>query len=339
MDYKTRVLDSARAIAEGSVDAKVESAGVERSAKFILDNLDRNPYSFENWTAHPLNPSEVNDRTIEWIFVVDTWNYSFWNEDDSNPWTVKYKGESYTGYWAMVAAVNRAIDEGTDLTNAAIYKDITREEVAHIFRSETTAQVPMLDQRVESLHSVGKVLVERYGSCFRNVVEQAGGSAGKLLQMIVETIPTYNDIQTIQGKEVYFYKRAQILIADVWACYAGKGLGRFDDIDVITMFADYRVPQMLRHIEAISYSPHMNEVLSSQKEMASGDRLEMEIRGCSIWSVELIRQKLASLMEERGLAGSSMNSIMLDFFLWDYAKEHQGEMRHIPIHRIRSIFY
>ena len=36
------------------------------------------------------------------------------------------------------------------------------------------------------------------------------------------------------------YKRAQILIADLWACFEGQGPGMFNDIDSITMFADYR---------------------------------------------------------------------------------------------------
>lgn len=39
---------------------------------------------------------------------------------------------------------------------------------------------------------------------------------------------------------VSLYKRAQILIGDIWACFEGKGLGKFDDIDTLTMFADYR---------------------------------------------------------------------------------------------------
>ena len=33
------------------------------------------------------------------------------------------------------------------------------------------------------------------------------------------------------------YKRAQILVADLWACFEGKGYGYFEDIDKITMFA------------------------------------------------------------------------------------------------------
>ena len=40
--------------------------------------------------------------------------------------------------------------------------------------------------------------------------------------------------------EVTIYKRAQILVADIWACCGAKGYGEFKDIDVITMFADYR---------------------------------------------------------------------------------------------------
>lgn len=39
---------------------------------------------------------------------------------------------------------------------------------------------------------------------------------------------------------VAIYKRAQILIGDIWACFRGQGLGQFNDIDTITMFADYR---------------------------------------------------------------------------------------------------
>lgn len=36
---------------------------------------------------------------------------------------------------------------------------------------------------------------------------------------------------------VRFYKRAQILVADLWACFEGESYGHFHDIDTITMFA------------------------------------------------------------------------------------------------------
>ena len=39
---------------------------------------------------------------------------------------------------------------------------------------------------------------------------------------------------------VYFLKRAQIFVADVWHRFEGRGYGEFHDIDSLTMFADYR---------------------------------------------------------------------------------------------------
>jgi hypothetical protein len=34
-----------------------------------------------------------------------------------------------------------------------------------------------------------------------------------------------------------------------------------------------------------------------------------------------------------------INSIVIDFYLWDTAKRDSEKMSHIPIHKIRSIFY
>lgn len=62
--------------------------------------------------------------------------------------------------------------------------------------------------------------------------------------MIVSNFSSYRDEAIFEGKLVRFYKRAQILVADLWACFEAKGLGAFYDIDQITMFADYRVPQV-----------------------------------------------------------------------------------------------
>lgn len=42
---------------------------------------------------------------------------------------------------------------------------------------------------------------------------------------------------SFEGKTIRFYKRVQILVADLWACFGGESYGRFEDIDEITMFA------------------------------------------------------------------------------------------------------
>jgi hypothetical protein len=61
---------------------------------------------------------------------------------------------------------------------------------------------------------------------------------------------------------VSIYKRAQILVADVWSCFQDQGLGKFPDISEITMFADYRVPQMLIYYDCLEYSPELKEKIA-----------------------------------------------------------------------------
>lgn len=57
------------------------------------------------------------------------------------------------------------------------------------------------------------------------------------MNLLVEHFPAFRDEGYFDGRLVRFYKRAQILVADLWACFEGESYGSFVDIDKITMFA------------------------------------------------------------------------------------------------------
>ena len=57
------------------------------------------------------------------------------------------------------------------------------------------------------------------------------------MNLTVDHFPCLNDRHYFEGDRVRFHKRAQILVADLWACFEGESHGRFHDIDSITMFA------------------------------------------------------------------------------------------------------
>jgi Potential Queuosine, Q, salvage protein family len=64
---------------------------------------------------------------------------------------------------------------------------------------------------------------------------------------------------------VAILKRAQILVADVWACCGGRDLGEFSDIDELTAFADYRIPQSLLWLGVLEYSDELVKYLRNGK--------------------------------------------------------------------------
>ena len=83
------------------------------------------------------------------------------------------------------------------------------------------------------------------------------------------------------GKMIRLMKRAQILVADLWACFNGASYGEFRDIDKITMFADYRVPQMLHSLGVMWFCPSLEAKIRRLEIIESGHTWEMQIRGQS----------------------------------------------------------
>ena len=69
------------------------------------------------------------------------------------------------------------------------------------------------------------------------LIEKADHSAGKLVNLVAKHFPFFNDEARFDGRRVRILKRAQILVADLWAAFNGEGYGEFEDIGVLTMFA------------------------------------------------------------------------------------------------------
>jgi hypothetical protein len=183
---------------------------------------------------------------------------------------------------------------------------------------------------------------------FATLVREAGGSAARLIERVLELFPSYRDTASHPGVagKVCIYKRAQILVADLWGCFGGRGLGAFDDIGELTMFADYRVPQILAApaVGAIHYSPALLARLRADPHLAQGEREEVEIRACSIIAVERARARLAVVGGDNssGSAGEptpAINSVLIDFYLWGEAKARAQELRDVPIHKTWGVFY
>lgn len=108
------------------------------------------------------------------------------------------------------------------------------------------------------------------------------------MNLLARDFDCFRDEHKFQGrrKPIRFLKRAQIFVADLWACFEGEDYGAFRDIDKITMFADYRVPQILCGLGCMFYSPPLDAAIRSGKLIDSGSNWEIQLRG--EWTVTII---------------------------------------------------
>ncbi|XP_011134932.1 queuosine salvage protein isoform X2 [Harpegnathos saltator] len=312
----------------------------------IVKAIADSSLSLNNFLQCEFHPKHDDPLAVDWIFILDTLNFSFWTQTGAKKWTVN----GQTGYFALCAAVKRAIEEGKPILDPAYYSKITLSDVESIFRGDDEVNIPLVNERLQVLHEAGKVLLSKYQGTFKTCIESCKGSAAKLLNLIVSEFKAYRDEAVYEGQRVSFYKRAQILIGDIWSCFKGCGIGEFHDINSITMFADYRIPQVFLYFKAFRYSDSLLKKLRSDELLENGSREEAEIRGCSIELVERLYAEVRRMIEDPKSPVKSpealntakhVNAVLIDQFLWDYRRKHAAGIddQVVPFHKTRCIYY
>jgi len=294
---ETKVLESARYIFDNAIDVALSAFGTKKAAGIIWHLMNEKEYSTKTWSQHELHPKSKDMSAVNFILTMDLLNFSFWSDDPdkSRQFAVEYKGKQWTGYWGLVAALHRALEEEIPITTPDFWlnkDEFTEDVLRHIFRSATDEEIPLFHDRLQCLREAGQVLDEKFDGNFANCIYDADHSAAALVNLLAENFASFQDEATFEGRRVRFYKRAQILVADLWACFEGKDYGEFHDIDKITMFADYRIPQMLHQLGCMLYSPPLDSHIRQLKQIKSKSTWEIELRGASIWCIELIRQEI-----------------------------------------------
>ncbi|XP_055630975.1 queuosine salvage protein [Toxorhynchites rutilus septentrionalis] len=330
--------ESGEFIVKNAKFLKVNEDGIRSLVKEVIDGIQTKEINVENFSQHEYHPKPTDPHAANWIFLIDTLNFCFWTPGNATKWKVN----GQTGYFSLCAAINRALANGVDITNPSFYSKITLEQLEQILRSDDGETQPLLmPERVACLHEVGKVLLDKYDGKFDKCVEACNNSAVTLLKLVTDEFPCFRDEAMYDGKRVSIYKRAQILVGDLWACYRGEGLGRFDDIEKMTMFADYRVPQVLVHFGTLTYSDELMDLLKSDKILDNGCSEEVEIRGASIYVVERLKELVLAELKANhpDISPKNVNAVLLDHFLWDYRRKHAVELEYIPFHKTISVYY
>jgi len=180
-----------------------------------------------------------------------------------------------------------------------------------------------------ALAELGDFVATRYAGRFEGPVEEAEGSAARLVEILAR-MPFYRDAARYEELLVPFYKRAQLTAADLAAAFRGEGLGQFRDLDRLTLFADNLVPHVLRREGVLVYEDSLAARVDAEELVAAGSPEEVEIRAAAVDAVE---RCVAEISRRGGLATAQA----LDYVLWN--RGQQPDMKAHPRHRTRSTYY
>jgi hypothetical protein len=317
------VLDRIRAAcAEVAKRARFVRIDSER-LRALADDLARGPAP-----ASHLDPAHQDlgspEATLAYVLILDAINFgSGWF-----PALRKRPGQS--GYFTIATGLRERF-HAKGPWSAEELCALTASDCASSF-----GQDPGLPEAAElmglfarALRELGGLLVSRYAGCFEGPVEEAGGSAAALVELLAQ-MSFYRDVSRYAELEVPLFKRAQLTAADLAAAFRGEGPGRFRDLERLTLFADNLVPHVLRREGVLVYEPSLAQRIDAGELIEVGSLEEVEIRAVAVHAVERCVAEIA-----RG--GGRATAQALDTVLWN--RGQRPEMKAHPRHRTRSIFY
>jgi hypothetical protein len=316
-----KIIETCEFVAHNSQHVKINYEKINEFCNYFHNN------HIKHWiNESPFNLKKLGQKNrLHFLLVFNSISFSYWGDPK---WKIIYHNKEVDGAYGMICAIAKAIENKYPILDAKFLSKIKKGDLSKIL--EGNVQIPLFEERLNILREIGSVLLKKFNGDFTNLIKKAGGDAQKLLSLIIENFPSFEDSSVFKGKRIYFYKRAQLLTADIYQAFNGRGLGKLKNINELTACADYKLPFVLRRLGIFSYSNYLAEKIDNQEPIEKDSEEEIELRANTIWAVELIKQKIKTKIPRA-------ESIHINDHLWLLGQKKLKNDK--PYHLVRTTAY
>jgi len=221
-----------------------------------------------------LSPFAGDSETVAaFVICINAINFG------SGWWPTIRKRPGHSGYATMAAGVtDRFTADGA--WSAGELRPMTAGGIAEAVGQDP--EHPLMEQFAAALRDVGGHIHSEYGGSFLGPSEAAGSIP--TLAGIFAAWNSFADVSSYDGREVPFYKRAQLAAADLHRA----GVADLPGLDHLTAFADNLVPHVLRIDGVLHLNPDLTARIEAEQLLEHGSPEEVELRACAVRAVELL---------------------------------------------------
>lgn len=300
----------------------------DRAIDFFVDSITKEESEkseFDNAPAIP-NPSEEN--YIGFAIVYNSLNFCYWG----NPkWTVNIDGKDYDGSYGLVQAMIRGLKNGYNFLDPNYLTNLASEDFSAVLKGNT--EIPLFNERLNYLRKLGEIMNQKFNGSWFNVIKKGNYDAVEIVNVLVNDFPEiYKDESLIDGNVVKFHKRAQIVCAYIdHDLYKTRAVSiKLSNIDQLTAFADYKVPQALRKLGILEYAQSLADKIDNMVLIEKDSREEIEIRANTIEAIERATIKAKKRFPE-------ISASRIDGIIWFRGQKKSPDDK--PYHRTLTTAY
>ena len=318
---ENKIIESCKFVVENSEHVKINKEKVKKFCEYFDHKHIKHWFNEAPFDIKKLN---TKDR-LHFLLVFNSISFSYWGDPK---WKINYKNKLFDGAYGMIAAIFKAIENKFPILDAEYLSKINKKDFEKIL--EGNVQIPLFEERLNILRELGQILIKKFEGSFTNVIKKSKGDATKLLDLIIKNFPSFDDSAIYEGKKIYFYKRAQLLVSDIIQSFSEQEIGEIKNISELTACADYKLPFVLRRLGIFSYSNYLSDKIDNQIPLDKESKEEIEIRANTIWVVELIKNGIKNKIP-------NADSIHINDHIWMLGQQKLRNDK--PYHLTRTTLY
>lgn len=179
---------------------------------------------------------------------------------------------------------------------------------------------PFVGWRVQAIKHVANYLhhCNEHGIRFGDVIRHLNGDALKLVEYLTALVPFSSDP---------FRKLPQLAVQMMGQRLRGSEEDPFDQasFELLTVPADYRLPQALYALGILEFSPPLLHTVASRIIIPTGSTGELEIRGATIVAADTLKEEIGRVRGDR-----AVGIFELDYLLWKLGRTIQRSPDQVP---------
>ncbi|TNV73753.1 hypothetical protein FGO68_gene10301 [Halteria grandinella] len=318
---------------------KLNESKIHDFIHHLSDKVSKDGVAFEPWAKYHIDPNAYPlEAVLSYTFVVDAMNFCFWPGNPAGNFEYEH----------MTKNLAKILHSNPECFSAEMLSAMTPEWLKQFVFNNL--EFALLEERARIVREVGIVIHTFYKGSFVKYLSNVNWDAVKLVRQIAMDFTGFRDEAIYNGEQIFFYKRAQILVADLYGALSertnpkdGQQTEPFKNLEQLTMFADYRVPQTLRLVGIMEYSPVLSakidpfDTVSHDNELPYSSVEEVEIRAATVVAVQMIMDEISKEGTPQALKEQVKYAFQVDWLLWQMGESRLSEL--LPHHKVHSIFY
>jgi hypothetical protein len=211
-------------------------------------------------------------------------------------WPTIRKRPGHSGYATMAASVTDRFESAGPWSIEEL-RTMDARTIAKVVGQDP--EHPLMPQFATALRDVGRHIGDEHDGRFLRPAEAA--TSIPALAGTFAAWDAFADVSTYDGREIPFYKRAQLAAADLHRA----GVADLPGLDRLTAFADNLVPHVLRVDGVLHLDPDLTARLEAGELLLHDSPEEVELRAGAVQAVELLA------------AASPLTAAEIDSALWN----------------------